>query len=206
MFESRLIQHVRHILCFSALMAFLLSGISYGQGVVYYADHVLHNGKVVTVDDEFTITQGVAIRDGKLVEVGSNPQVLRHAGPETTVIDLEGRMVMPGLVDTHSHPHESSIGHYASQAVPELRPQTVRGSNYEDFLTGIREIAERTPAGRWAMVRLEPASLANDFWLKHTYRDLDKVAAGKLILINQGVRGMLTGEGLAVVKERYGGV
>jgi len=114
-------------------------------------------------------------------------------------------MVLPGLVDTHTHAHENSIGHYASQAVPELRAQTVRGSNYEEFLTGIRDIADKTPEGRWAVVRLEPSDLANDFWLKHTSRDLDKVAAGKLILINQGVRGMLTGKGLEVVKERYGG-
>ncbi len=205
MFEKLFIRYVRPIIYVFALMALPFSGLLQGQGVVYYAGHILHNGKVLAVDDEFTITQGVAIRDGKLVEVGSNQQVLRHAGPETTVIDLEGRMVMPGLVDTHSHPHESSIGHYASQAVPELRPEIVRGNNYEEFLTGIQEIAERTPTGRWAIVRLEPSDLANDFWLKYTYRDLDKVAAGKLILINQGVRGMLTGEGLEVVKERYGG-
>ncbi|MCH8819303.1 MAG: amidohydrolase family protein, partial [Acidobacteria bacterium] len=199
MFQQGLIRRVGRLIYFSALALPLLGSLN-GQGVVYYADHVLHNGKVLTVDDEFTITQGVAIRDGKLVEVGSNQEVLRHAGPETTVIDLQGRTMMPGLVDTHSHPHESSIAHYASQAVPELRPQTVRGSNYEEFLTGIREIAERTPEGRWAVIRLEPADLANDFWLQHTYRDLDKVAAGKLILINQGVRGMLTSKGLEVVK------
>ena len=167
MFQQGLIRRVGRLIYFSALALPLLGSLN-GQGVVYYADHVLHNGKVLTVDDEFTITQGVAIRDGKLVEVGSNQEVLRHAGPETTVIDLQGRTMMPGLVDTHSHPHESSIAHYASQAVPELRPQTVRGSNYEEFLTGIREIAERTPEGRWAVIRLEPADLANDFWLQHT--------------------------------------
>jgi hypothetical protein len=204
MFQQGLIRHVWRLIYFSVLV-FPLGGALHGQGVVYYADHVLHNGKVLTVDDEFTITQGVAIRDGKLVEVGSDRQVLRHVGPQTTVIDLQGRMVLPGLVDTHTHAHENSIGHYASQAVPELRAQTVRGSNYEEFLTGIRDIADKTPEGRWAVVRLEPSDLANDFWLKHTSRDLDKVAAGKLILINQGVRGMLTGKGLEVVKERYGG-
>ena len=59
-------------------------------------------------------------------------------------------------------------------------------------------------AGQWAVIRLDPGDLANSFWLENTYRDLDKVAAGKLILINQGVRGMLTSKGLEVVKERYG--
>lgn len=198
-------RHVWEIVCFFTLIALYPSESLNGQGVVYYADHVLHNGKIITVDDTFSISQGVAIRDGKLVEVGSNQQVLAHAGSQTTVIDLRGKTVLPGLVDTHSHPHESSIAHYASQAVPELRAQIVKGKNYEEFLIGIKEIADRTPVGQWAVVRLEPADLANNFWLKYTHRDLDKVAAGKLILINQGVRGMLTGEGLEVVKERYGG-
>jgi hypothetical protein len=66
-------------------------------GVVYYADHVLHNGKIVTVDGEFTIAEALAIRDGKVVEVGSNQEALRHAGPQTKVIDLQERTVLPGL-------------------------------------------------------------------------------------------------------------
>ena len=72
-------RHVWEIVCFFTLIALYPSESLNWQGVVYYADHVLHNGKIITVDDTFSISQGVAIRDGKLVEVGSNQQVLAHA-------------------------------------------------------------------------------------------------------------------------------
>jgi predicted amidohydrolase YtcJ len=54
------------------------------------------------------------------------------------------------------------------------------------------------------MVRLEPVDLANDFWLKHSYRDLDKIAAGKLVFINLGTRGLMTSRGLELLKNKYG--
>ena len=178
--------------------------VSVPQELVQYADVVIKNGKVVTVDENFAIVQAVVIRDGKIIAVGSNAQADRYAGPDTRIVDVQGRTVLPGLVDTHSHPHENGLDHYASQAVPELRRQVVEGSNFEDFLVGIRDIAEKVNSDEWVLVNLQPAELANSFWLKHTYRDLDKVAKDKLILVDQGVRGLTTSAGLEAFKERYG--
>jgi predicted amidohydrolase YtcJ len=112
--------------------------------------------------------------------------------------------VLPGFVDTHSHPHEAGLNHYAAQSVPELRSKLVKGRNFEDFLSGIKEIADKTPANVWVAVRLDPPDLANAFWLKHTFRDLDKVAAGKLVYINNGVTGLITSAGLAAMVKKYG--
>ncbi len=67
------------------------------------ADVVLTNGKIVTVDDRFSIAQAVAIRAPRIVAVGTNAEVLKHAGVSTRVIDLNGRTVIPGLIDGHSH-------------------------------------------------------------------------------------------------------
>lgn len=188
----------------TSVLALLVIYPASGQGIFYYADTVLQNGKVVTVDKNFSIVQALAIKDDKIIAVGNNEDIKRYAGPSTRVIDLQGKTVLPGFVDTHSHPHESSLDHYASQAVPALRPKVVDGKNFEDFLTGIKAIAEKTPPNEWVAVRLRPAELANEFWLKHTYRDMDKVAAGKLIFINNGVRGLTTSAGLAAMKKRYG--
>ena len=71
------------LICLSVLVLPLLWPL-HGQsgGVVYYADHVLHNGKIVTVDGEFTIAEALAIREGKVVEVGSDQEALRHAGSQ----------------------------------------------------------------------------------------------------------------------------
>jgi len=64
---------------------------------------VLVNGKVVTVDSQFSIRQAIAIRDGKITVTGSTADVQKLAGPATRVIDLQGRTVIPGLIDSHLH-------------------------------------------------------------------------------------------------------
>jgi len=61
------------------------------------------NGRIVTVDDRFTIAQGVAIRGGRIVAVGNNADVLELQGRGTKVIDLKKQTVIPGLIDNHAH-------------------------------------------------------------------------------------------------------
>jgi predicted amidohydrolase YtcJ len=67
------------------------------------ADLVLTNGKIVTVDERFTVAQAVAIRGDRILAVGSNQDISRLAGPATRRIDLRGRSVTPGLIDNHMH-------------------------------------------------------------------------------------------------------
>ena len=66
-------------------------------------DLVLTNGKVVTVDERFTIAQGLAVRGDRIVAVGSNQEMAKLAGPGTRQIDLGGRTLIPGLIDNHLH-------------------------------------------------------------------------------------------------------
>lgn len=68
------------------------------------ADRVFQNGYVYTVDAHDAVAQAVAVRDGRIVYVGDDRGVQRWVGPHTTVEDLRGRMLMPGLVDGHMHP------------------------------------------------------------------------------------------------------
>ena len=66
-------------------------------------DFILTNGKIVTVDDRFTIAQAVAISGDRIVAVGATAEITRLAGPNTRRIDLRGRTVVPGLIDNHIH-------------------------------------------------------------------------------------------------------
>jgi predicted amidohydrolase YtcJ len=66
-------------------------------------DLVLLNGKVITVDDRFSIVQAVAIARDRIVATGSNQEIGRLAGANTRRIDLAGRSVIPGLIDNHMH-------------------------------------------------------------------------------------------------------
>src|SRR5213596_3437953 len=67
------------------------------------ADTILVNGKIVTVDQRFTIAQGLAIRGQRIVAVGNNADVLELQGKGTKVIDLKKRTVIPGMIDNHAH-------------------------------------------------------------------------------------------------------
>src|SRR6202035_3841515 len=59
--------------------------------------------KILTVDGRFSVRQAIAIRDGKIVALGSTAEVQKLAGPATRAIDLQGRTVIPGLIDSHLH-------------------------------------------------------------------------------------------------------
>ena len=67
------------------------------------ADAILTNGKIITVDDRFSIQQAVAVRGDRVVAVGSNQDINRLAGPNTRRIDLGGKAVVPGMIDNHAH-------------------------------------------------------------------------------------------------------
>src|SRR5205807_442853 len=73
------------------------------NGASTAADLILHNGRVTTLDRSNPTATAVAIRDGKFLRVGTEADVLPLAGPATRVIDLEGRRVLPGLIDNHLH-------------------------------------------------------------------------------------------------------
>jgi predicted amidohydrolase YtcJ len=88
-----------------AILAIYLFGLwSCSKGTpAQPADTILFNGKVITVDGNFSIAQAVAIKGGKIQAVGTNEDIQRLAGPGTQKIDLQGRTAMPGMADNHLH-------------------------------------------------------------------------------------------------------
>ncbi|WP_281246862.1 amidohydrolase family protein [Pelosinus propionicus] len=68
------------------------------------ADIVLKNGVIYTADEKDQIYQAIAIKDNRILFTGSDKEVQRFISNTTQVIDLEGKMVLPGLIDSHIHP------------------------------------------------------------------------------------------------------
>jgi len=107
----------------------LLSGLVLGAPAAAResADRVYEHGVVFTADAAGTQAQAIAIRDGRIVYVGGDAKVSAYIGPATTVIDLKGRFVMPGLVDGHMHPLIAGAQllkcnlNYESLTVPEFQ-------------------------------------------------------------------------------------
>src|SRR5262249_54842282 len=83
------------------------------------ADIILHNGKILTVDAQFSTAQAVAITGQKIAAVGDDQKILAMAGPNTVKIDLQGRTVVPGLIDRHDHIHDQAQGAYGGNLGPE---------------------------------------------------------------------------------------
>lgn len=109
------------------------------------ASLIITNGKFHTVDREAPTAQAVAIRDGKFLAVGSENDVMQHAGPETQVIDLHGHTAVPGLNDSHLHLIRGGLNYNL-----ELRWEGV--PSLADALRMLKEQALRTPSPQWVRV------------------------------------------------------
>jgi predicted amidohydrolase YtcJ len=75
-----------------------------GRAAVEVADVLLRNGKIYTADPARSIRQAIAIKGNTIVAVGDDDEVAPLIGGATTVVDLKGKLVLPGLIDTHIHP------------------------------------------------------------------------------------------------------
>ena len=109
------------------------------------ADVIVHNGRIATQDDRRSFAQAAAVKDGKFVAVGSDPDVLKFRGEHTQVIDLGGRTVIPGLNDSHLHLIRGGLNYNL-----ELRWDGV--PSLADALRMLREQARRTPPPQWVRV------------------------------------------------------
>jgi predicted amidohydrolase YtcJ len=74
-----------------------------GPAIHEAAEAVYLEGRVYTVDDRFRVVEALAVRGDRLLAVGSNEEIRKHIGPQTKVVALDGKAVLPGLIDTHLH-------------------------------------------------------------------------------------------------------
>ena len=109
------------------------------------ADLILHHGKVVTVDRDFSVRQALAVKGDRLLRVGTDEEVLKTRGPRTEVVDLGGKTVLPGLIDSHTHPTGACMTEF-DHPIPEM--ETI-----EDVLDYVRSRAEALGDGKWVVVR-----------------------------------------------------
>jgi predicted amidohydrolase YtcJ len=105
------------------------------------ADLILHNGKVWTVEKTQPIAQAVAVSGDKIVKVGSDKDVLALRGPQTRVIDLNGRLLLPGFNDAHTH-FENAVDWYFQVRLIDVNAA-------DTMMKRLAEVVPRVPAGIW---------------------------------------------------------
>lgn len=109
------------------------------------ADTVLLNGRIATQDERRSFVQAIAIKDERIAATGNDAEIVHYRGPKTATVDLSGRTVVPGLIDSHSHPIRGGLYYNL-----ELRWDGV--PSLADGLRMLREQAQRTPPNQWVRV------------------------------------------------------
>jgi predicted amidohydrolase YtcJ len=109
------------------------------------ADLIVYNGKIVTVDSESSICRAMAVKDNRILHVGSNEEILQLKGGETKVVNLNGKMVLPGFIDSHVHPCGACMTEF-DHPIPQM-------DSIEDVLNYIKMRASVLADGQWIVVQ-----------------------------------------------------
>jgi predicted amidohydrolase YtcJ len=160
------------------------------------ADVVLRHGKIYTADPTRSIRQSIAFTGNSIVAAGDDDEVEPLIGPTTKVVDLGGKLVLPGLIDTHVHPIEGAIdGTKCSLAdVGGGKPPTI-----EALKPAIRDCLRKNPGGHdW----LEAVQLFN-YGFKATAHELDSIEKTRPIALdgNDGHTMWVNSRGLALLPQ-----
>ncbi|MFC2075934.1 amidohydrolase [candidate division KSB1 bacterium] len=162
------------------LTAATLCACGAGSGPV--PDTIYHNGKIVTVDNNFSLAEAVAIKGDRFLAVGSNREVLALAGANTRKIDLKGRTVIPGMIEAHAHP--------VGAATSELEEEIPDVHTVQELLDWVEAQVKLKGPGEWIvhpkmfatrLRELRPPSLAK----------LDRIAPKNPVFFNGSYGGTI---------------
>jgi predicted amidohydrolase YtcJ len=116
------------------------------------ADTILVNGKVLAVDAQFSTHDALAVRDGRIAAIGRAADIRKLAGPRTRTIDLQGRTVIPGLIDSHMHATRAALS-FSTEV------NWIGAASLADALNRLRQAAGRAKPGAWLIIVTPPATL-----------------------------------------------
>jgi predicted amidohydrolase YtcJ len=129
----------------AALIVTVSGGLFAPAALAQPPDMVLLDGKIATVDAQSSVREALAIRDGKILALGTTAEMRRLAGPATRIVELGGRTVIPGLIDSHLHAVRAALSF--STEVNWIGARSLR-----EALQRLADAAKRRPPGSWLIV------------------------------------------------------
>jgi len=225
-------KHLFRTLCLHSLslvLALLLQpGSLRGQGLppeverMGYADTIFVDGKVVSMEDASTSTdvgrvyQAIAVKGDKIMKLGTNQEIRSLGGRFTKVFDLNGRTLIPGIIETHQHIYGGAF-RFADRFGLKFPPQGIEIQATADkdlekthaiIRDTIREAVEKVNPGDWIMMRLRAhpeqprqASLWGFTRRLPKRRALDLWAPDNPVLVNPGLRGNINSKALEILND-----
>ena len=142
------------------------------------ADWVLTGGKIFTVDDDRPWAEAIAIKDGRFLYVGDEAGATRFATDDTRKSGLGGRLVIPGMVDSHAHPGLIDLKPYAAPL-----PETSKA----DILKAVQEYAEGNPQLEWIRMCCWPIRLYGNGKVGPNKHDLDAIVPDRPVWLTSDI-------------------
>ena len=109
------------------------------------ADLVVTNAKIVTVDDAKPEAQAVAVRGGRIEALGTSEEITRYVGASTQVIDAQGQLVVPGLIESH--------GHFTGIGDAQINLQLMKTTSWDEIIAMVAEAVKKAKPGEWIIGR-----------------------------------------------------
>ena len=135
-----------------------------------FADLVLLDATVITVDDQMPNAEAFAVREGRFIAVGSSEAIRQHIGPDTQILKARGKTIVPGFNDAHIHP-QPKFDEMSLLASVDCSPSSA--ATIEQLIERLRIKADRTPKGHWVRgSRYQDTKLGRHL----TSDDLDQVS------------------------------
>jgi amidohydrolase family protein len=167
-------EQIRRIILFGFVCIALWNVRSYAQttekkleALKAYPDLIVVNGKIYTMDSKQSQAQAMAIRNRRILAIGTTQDIRALAGPATETLDAKGRTILPGLIDSHTHPHLWAVEHwlgaegdYAAKKYndPQLQIFYAKGQDQVEVVKNleriVRERAQLLGPGKWIWVNL----------------------------------------------------
>ena len=144
-----------------------------------YADMILYNGKIITVNKNFSTVDSVAIKDGKFIAVGKKKEVMQLSGDKTKRLDLEGKTVIPGLYDSHNHMMLTAVSFLLYVDLSNCKTM-------DEVLNAIEERAKSLGPGKWVITSGQwHESQLKENRLPHL-KELDSVSPDNPVFVARG--------------------
>ena len=182
-------QHHPLVMTWSRVLGVMLTSLSVlacqpssqpgAGGISGPADRVLHGAKIFTVNDDQPWAEAVAIKGGKLVYVGDDAGVQGFVGRETVGHDLQGKLVIPGLVDAHTHPGGTGRFSGPSGSLPR--------TNKTEILAAVKAYSEANPDLPWIVMCCWPVHLYGNGKEGPHKRDLDAIVPDRPVWLGSNI-------------------